>query len=127
MQTKQHNAELLKSQLTAGEQTEYKESYSNLLEEAEKRDEERKIIERTPIPRTPFTIIKTKDGWFTTMGKYRLTEIGTKEEAYEAIEEGNWMTIMKIVSAILQEMLITQVKENLQKEQEQFQVSEQNT
>ena len=53
------------------------------------------IIERSVITGTPFVIVKTEQGMFLAMGRYRITEL-VEDEAYlrHLVESKNWELIM---------------------------------
>lgn len=59
------------------------------------------LIERIPHPGTPFIYIKDNEGWFITMGKYRLTEKTENREVLEAmVEDKDWSIIISVMSAM---------------------------
>lgn len=64
--------------------------------------EKEHLIEREEVPGTPFTLINiNNEGWFLTMGKYRLIDKGkTKAELLEAIQHKNWELITSVITIV---------------------------
>lgn len=60
-----------------------------------------------PIKETPFVIRRDeKNGWYTTMGEYRITEpTKTKEEQYNKIKWGNWNFLTTVIATITDNIL----------------------
>ena len=63
------------------------------------------LIEAHKVEDTPFTIIKYGEKWFLTMGKYRLTEPGTKKEAEAEVHNTSWNRIMQIMMIVAEEQI----------------------
>lgn len=62
------------------------------------------LLEREQIERTPFWIIGNKEeGYFLTMGKYRLTDTGcSKEDIYEMLHANDkWDLILKMILCVI--------------------------
>lgn len=64
------------------------------------------IVNRNKIENSPFWAIGTDEGWFITMGDYRLTEPKpTEEEAIELLLTEDWNIIMRMCAVITEKTL----------------------
>lgn len=55
------------------------------------------------IENTPFTIVTGEKGSFTAMGKYRLSEEMTYEEALEDVKRTDWDRTMQVIGIMIEE------------------------
>lgn len=56
------------------------------------------LIERHPVPGSPFHIIKQNEEWFLTMGNYRLSnEMFSMGEVEDYIKEQQWNIILSMM------------------------------
>lgn len=80
----------MSTQTSANENSGHKEKSGN---------ENTELIHREKVERTPFYIVGNEEqGYFLTMGKYRLTEAArTIEEVKEQLETNMWDIILKLV------------------------------
>lgn len=67
------------------------------------REEEGTII-REDVEDSPFTLISIDGGkeFFGTMGKYRITDPGSKEELLKDLKEFNWNRIVQVMLLLLE-------------------------
>lgn len=77
---------------------EFKLSDEELLE---KKEESTELRASELIEGTPFMAIKVEDKWYLTLGKYRLTEGGTKEDTIEESKNASWWRVMQVVTAVV--------------------------
>lgn len=66
-------------------------------------DYSKQLVVQEPIPDTPFKAIKFGDDWYLTLGKYRLTNGGTRDEVIEAAFDTSWERIMQIIQILIDE------------------------
>lgn len=62
-----------------------------------------KLIIREKIEGTPFQLINQDDkGWFISLGRYRMTEIGTntKEELTAMVANKDWTLILDTIAVL---------------------------
>ena len=83
-------------------QTETLEKESSLtnVEELTNKDSGKEMIERYPIPESPFTVItiNEKKNHFGVMGEYRVTEEkNTRAEVVEELEKITWNRIIQVM------------------------------
>lgn len=65
-------------------------------------DENTEIMEREKVEGTPFEVIGNKEtGYWVAFGMFRLTEQGTKEEAYNGIAQKGWDMIGNFIYAAM--------------------------
>lgn len=64
----------------------------------------KELIERIEIEKTPFTAVKTENGWWLTMGKYRLVEnnFESLDETKKFIDSNMWELIPIITNIIVE-------------------------
>ena len=55
------------------------------------------LISREEITDSPFVIITTENGSFGCMGKYRITEIGSKAEIKKELKKITWNRIVQVI------------------------------
>ncbi len=58
------------------------------------------LIKREDIKDSPFQVVTTEEGSFGVMGKWRITELGTKEEIKGELEVISWNRIVQIIVLI---------------------------
>lgn len=81
------------------------ENSQTTANQANSTDYSNELINREPIEGTPFQLIKLENGFFLTMGNYRITEIyNTKEETLELIntQKLNWYTLLTIINTMIE-------------------------
>lgn len=65
-----------------------------------------KLIERKEIIGTPFTAINTGEGWFLTLGKYRLTAVEKElHELEEMVISKEWPFLMDVIGVMINEII----------------------
>lgn len=75
----------------------------NVVKEKNKKNKE--LVERHEIENSPFTVIKTENDVFGTMGKYRITEpYDSIEECEKALKEFSWNRVMQVVMLLVEEL-----------------------
>lgn len=63
--------------------------------------ENHELVEIHHIDNTPFTVIKTNENWYVTMGKYRLTQaMETREEAEENAQRMDWDRLIQVMTIV---------------------------
>lgn len=61
------------------------------------------LVQMERVDGTPFTIVKDKDGWNVTVGKYRVnTPFETKQEAIWDAQTMNWDKIMQMITIFIE-------------------------
>jgi len=78
------------------------------VEEQTKQNSNSELLQRKPIEGTPFEAVNTGEGWFLTLGKYKLTD--KKEDIVELLEETkvketNWEFLITTMSVIIESIL----------------------
>ena len=67
------------------------------------KEENTELITREQIDETPFTVIGTKEGFFGSIGKYRITEpVETAEEVKKELEVISWNRITQIMLILIE-------------------------
>lgn len=62
------------------------------------------LIKQTPIPDTPFTVLKYNDDYFLTMGKYRLTKaLPSQNACLKAATDASWNRILQVIQIMINE------------------------
>lgn len=66
-------------------------------------DENKQLIDREPIPNSPFELIGNEQvGYWASMGLFRLNApTRTKEETIEIIEERGWEILINVICGIM--------------------------
>lgn len=75
------------------------------VKETGKQDSSEKLIERERMENTPFVLIKEEEGYFLTLGQYKVTETKeTREEIEELItgDKTNWEFLMTVIGTIIE-------------------------
>lgn len=77
--------------------------WKSLTNAVDTNTDNRQLILKREIKGTPFTLTGNEDqGYFLTLGNYRLTEAKeTPEEATEEIESNTWNIISRLVAAYI--------------------------
>ena len=91
------------------ETIEKKPSYTDVSTTASKKSG-KELIKREDIPNSPFEVITTDGKSFGVMGKFRITEEGTKAQIKKELKEITWNRIIQVI------MLLSQLQEE-QKQQ----------
>lgn len=74
-----------------------------------KKEKKQKIV-TTAVEGTPFHVVETENGCFVCMGNNRLTEMMSREEAFEDAKTINWNKIIQLFQILYKFELIE--KEN---------------
>ena len=62
------------------------------------------LVTRHEIDKTPFTVIGIKEGFFGTMGKYRITEIQEKrQDVIDELSQITWDRIVQVMLLLVEE------------------------
>lgn len=105
MQTKQHNAELLHTQSKPESTNDTKENSSS-----------EQLIERIPIDETPFTMVRSENKCFGTVGRYKVTEdYKTIPEVEEAILKFDWKILLKVLTIVIEEEVRLQLEARIER------------
>ncbi len=80
-----------------------KKSSSTDADQQVNQDYSKQLVVNEPIPDTPFKAVKFGDLWYLTLGKYRLTNGGTRDEVIEAAYDTSWERIMQIIQILIDE------------------------
>lgn len=64
------------------------------------------LVQREPIKGTPFVLTNIGDGWFVTLGKYRVTEnYETMEGAGTKVDVKNWEFLNNVIGVVTRETI----------------------
>lgn len=73
----------------------------------------KQLLNKEEIPNTPFTLVKTQEGYFITMGKYRLSQAHkTKEKAIQDLTINQWHHIATIAIIMAENIQTVKEEEN---------------
>lgn len=64
--------------------------------------ENTELITRENVKDTPFVIIGTPEGYFGSMGPYRITEVRSKTEVKKELEAITWNRIVQVMMLLLE-------------------------
>lgn len=106
--TKQHttNADGTgKSEKNLKEESSFEALGGALAQEKGYKGDKEQLVEVKKIGGTPFEAVKYKEGWFISLGKYRLSEVNhiTYEGAVEEALEVTWNRIIQVISIMMLE------------------------
>lgn len=81
------------------------ENSSTTANQADNTDYSEKLIDRTPLEGTPFTLITTEEGYFLTFGKYKVSElVNNQEQLIDMVLEKEWNLLLNVFIAINKEI-----------------------
>lgn len=75
---------------------------NTILDLTETDERNTQLIEREEVEGTPFTLIKHDEQWYILMGRYRLSEGMTKEDALKNANTMDWNKILQVMTIIVQ-------------------------
>lgn len=65
---------------------------------------DKELIKTTPIPDTPFTVLKYHNDYYLTMGKYRLTKaLPSQNACLKAATDASWNRILQVMQIMINE------------------------
>lgn len=90
-------------QSTKTEQRELLHSQNNVEETHRQKST---LIDRDKVPGTPFWIVGTDEGWFLTMGDYKVTTpVESKSIALDKLKTEKWDIIMRMAAIITEKTI----------------------
>lgn len=74
------------------------------------------LIERHSVDGTPFVIVRTDEGYFVSMGQYRLTDFVDLEQCESFILTHDWNFLLSIISVLVEQITKTIINDQTEKQ-----------